>query len=355
MAQEKASPIWDRAVERYKEELAEEDVYNAVLKEAGTLQDVLSDARNLEMHVHPRSTLLSFRSFGPTLKFIDDFSAMVAICFGANIQATALIWGSIRLILSLAHKASEKLQSVLEMLTQLSLNMPKFRNYERTLPMTPGLESSLLELYTEIICCYARFIYFFKKNPHVAFQRQAWGAFENDFQSTLRRIMRISAQVESEAELARLNMETARYQELLEVFRELKAAKKVEEEGARAKCYVVPQDPDIRFSGRDDALDQIANTLSPNNTTQDLRTFSLYGMGGVGKTQIALQYAKQSKTVFDATIWIAAETAYSISQSARNACQMLNLISTESELKDISGAVTKLRSWLRDSGKCDEA
>lgn len=345
-------------MERYKDELSENDAYNEVLSEPGSIQDVLDYAAGVEKcFPQSSSTLLSFKRFGPTLRFLDDFSAMMAIFFGADFKATTLIWGSIRLILSLASTAGDKLQNVLEMLEDLSFNLPEFRSYERNLQMTPALESCLVGLYTEIICFYARMIYFFRRNPHVALQRQAWSDFETDFRSTLRRITRMSTRVRNEADVSRMNMDKGRFKEVLDLVIDMKGTTLVQQatNATTAKHYIVPQDPDIRFSGREEALAEIHKILDDTNKDHDLRTFSLFGMGGVGKTQVALQYAKQVRSSYDVIIWIAAENAYSLGQTARDAGQALNLFTTEAENKDINGAMTRLRDWLRNTGKTRRA
>lgn len=74
-------------------------------------------------------------------------------------------------------------------------------------------------------------------------------------------------------------------------------------------------------------------------------------MGGVGKTQVALQYAKQSRDLYDVFIWIGAETSHSIGQASRDSAQALELIQSEAELKDTNAAILKLRNWLRDTSK----
>lgn len=342
-------------MQRYKDELSENDAYDDVLSETGSLQNVLDYAANVESYFpQSRSTLLSFNRLGSTLRFVDDFSAIIAMCFGADFTATALIWGSIRLILSLASAASDKLQNVLEMLEELSLNLPEFRSYEQTLQLSPALESCLLELYTEIICFYARMIHFFKKNPHVALQKQAWSDFETDFRRTLRHITAMSSRVRNEANISRLSMDRDRYKEVLDLVTDMKETKLVEQASTNAttgKHYVVPQDPDTRFTGREDVLDKIHEVLERTVGDHDLRTFSVFGMGGVGKTQVALQYAKQKRLFYDVIIWITAETTYSIGQSARDAGKASSLLTTEAEQKDISAAVVKLRGWLRSTGE----
>ena len=58
------------------------------------------------------------------------------------------------------------MRDVLNMLEELSLSLPRFRAYEKTLPMDEALETSLLDVYTEMTCFCARTINFFRSNPH---------------------------------------------------------------------------------------------------------------------------------------------------------------------------------------------
>lgn len=68
--------------------------------------------------------------------------------------------------MKLVSEKGDTLDDVLDMLQDLSLSLPRFRSYEETLPMTEGLESALIEVYTEMICFCARTINFFRSYPH---------------------------------------------------------------------------------------------------------------------------------------------------------------------------------------------
>ncbi|CAP73124.1 uncharacterized protein PODANS_2_5390 [Podospora anserina S mat+] len=61
-------------------------------------------------------------------------------------------------------------------------------------------------------------------------------------------------------------------------------------------------------------------------------------MGGVGKTQIATQYAYQSLDKFDAVLWMASDNAIAIGQSFRTVAGGLGLLGTDEETKDAAGA-----------------
>ena len=62
------------------------------------------------------------------------------------------------------------------------------------------------------------------------------------------------------------------------------------------------------FFGRSTELERIGNYLDPRSNTT-LRTYTIFGRRGVGKTDIALEYAYTNLAKFDAIFWINCETA----------------------------------------------
>lgn len=96
----KLSPIWEKALENYREDLAADDDFRVVL-ETGSLEELLNDTKHLQpFGPQGRKALDSMNRLKPTFKIVNDFSAALAVCFGAGTVLTALIWGSIRMILS---------------------------------------------------------------------------------------------------------------------------------------------------------------------------------------------------------------------------------------------------------------
>lgn len=293
----------------------------------------------------------SLNRLGPILKFVDDFSAVIAVCFGADAKLTAFIWGSIRLILTLASTVGDTLQDVLDMLEELSLTLPRFRIYEQTLPMDSAFEMALLEVYTEVICFYARSIRFFRSHPNILLLRNAWAEFHGDFSRTLRRIKRLSSTVEGEADLARMRIDKEKYHEVLELMKDLKKPN-VDEEDHVVQHYLIPHELSPRFWGREQALQAIRDSLDPNESVDSLKTFALYGMGGVGKTQIALQYANRSRKQYDAILWVSADNTISMGQSFTNIAQNLGLFKGNEEMQDTVFAILRVKAWCNDAREC---
>ncbi|KAG4441816.1 hypothetical protein IFR05_002680 [Cadophora sp. M221] len=64
----------------------------------------------------------------------------------------------------------------------------------------------------------------------------------------------------------------------------------------------------IEFFGRVGELERINAYLDPRNNTK-LRTYTLFGRRGVGKTDIALEFAHTNTSKFDAIFWVNCETS----------------------------------------------
>ncbi|KAJ5058662.1 hypothetical protein J3E74DRAFT_467267 [Bipolaris maydis] len=342
-----ASPLWHRALERYREELYQNDDYQSVT-EIATLEDLLDYTKTIEKSL-PRDPKAfgSLQRLGPALKFVDDFSAVIAVCFGADTKLTAFVWGSIRLVLNLASSAGDTLKDVLDMLEELSLTLPRFRTYETSLEMDRVLEAALVDVYTEVICFYARCIHFFRSHPHVVLQRGAWKDFRDDFARTLKRIRRLSTTVENEADFLRMKSDRGKYDEVLGLMEKFKETKFQEDDSKRYQN--IPSTLSPRFWGREDVLNSLQAALCPQQKAHQLRTFALYGMGGVGKTQIALQYAIRHRELYKAMFWVTAENVIKMGQSFREIAKLLGLSQTEQELQDTQGCMLKVKNWLTEA------
>ena len=348
--QRTGSPLWHKALERYREELEENDDYEDVI-EIGSLEDLLNDSRTIESLLpRDRAAFISINRLGPKLQLVDDFSAVIAVYFGADAKLMAFVWGSIRLILTLASSAGDTLQDVLDMLEELSLTLPRFKNYEKTLPMDRAFETALIDVYTEVICFYARVIHFFRAHPHNLLRRGAWEDFRGDFGRTVRRIKRMSSTIEKEADLARLRIDDVKYKEVLDLMESLKKTKVRDDEDA-VRCYHVPSTLNPRFWGRKQAFTAIKEALDPERSNGSLKAFALYGMGGAGKTQIALQYANSSRDTYSAILWVSAESTISMGQSFRGIAQGLGIVKSDDEIQDAVAAILKVKNWLTETRK----
>jgi len=121
----------------------------------------------------------------PIFGHLNDFSAVTALCLGADAKSAGIVWGSIGLVLTVSNFRSipqqpylkvirdqlaiptggETLKDMLNMLEELSMSLPRFKAYEKTLPMDEAFESFLLAAYTGMTRFCTLAVNFFRKNP----------------------------------------------------------------------------------------------------------------------------------------------------------------------------------------------
>ena len=86
------------------------------------------------------------------------------------------------------------------------------------------------------------------------------------------------------------------------------------DEPARLPCCALPVARNERFFGRRDILDDIDERLQGHGDSQGLKSLAIHGLGGVGKTQIALEYAYSKQSQFDAILWVPAKDDLAMQQ-----------------------------------------
>lgn len=96
-----------------------------------------------------------------------------------------------------------------------------------------------------------------------------------------------------------------------------------EHENVTFPIVMLPRTKNNNFSGRTDELRNIDAFLG--HKEKNFRTYTLYGRHGVGKTDIALEYAYTSPSGFEAIFWVNCETSFALRQSFTNMAVALNI------------------------------
>lgn len=76
-----------------------------------------------------------------------------------------------------------------------------------------------------------------------------------------------------------------------------------------------------------------------------IRSFALCGMGGIGKTQTAVEYAYSRKSKYDAILWVAADDKTIMAEEFARIAVQLGLAEQE-VIKDLTTAPELVKSWL---------
>jgi transcriptional regulator with XRE-family HTH domain len=72
------------------------------------------------------------------------------------------------------------------------------------------------------------------------------------------------------------------------------------------EVWTVPQQRDMFFTGRDDVFRSLRALLIPGSTTA--LTQAISGLGGIGKTHTAVEYAYRFHQDYEAVLWLQADS-----------------------------------------------
>lgn len=238
---------------------------------------------------------------------------------------------------------------ILDMLEELCRSLPRFKMYEE-MDISSALANSLSDMYTEIIIFCAKTITFFRNNPNLGKSRNAWSEFNSEFLRTIANLREHSRQIDEEVDTIRLKRE-AKSAETLEALKQLRIAKSNDD--VTLSCHVIPYGLNPRFYERELELAKLHKVLDPQEEVPGLKVMAIHGLGGVGKTQLALNYANTSLETFDVILWVSAETQIKMIQALSSFAKNVDLnLPKEDELDDDAQAAQKVKDWFNALKVC---
>lgn len=108
--------------------------------------------------------------------------------------------------------------------------------------------------------------------------------------------------------------------------------------------WSVPYPRNPFFTGRENLLATLHTHLAPGHSIALPRSYALHGMGGIGKTQLALEYAYRYALAYRAIFWIEAETLEQIHACLLHIARRLDLL--ERLEADHQRVVSAVQRWL---------
>lgn len=112
-----------------------------------------------------------------------------------------------------------------------------------------------------------------------------------------------------------------------------------------ASCvWGVPSPRNLFFIGREAILQRMHEVLRPQKTRGLTQSWALSGLGGIGKTQTAIEYAYRSMQDYTAIFWVTAETPESLLASFVTIAELLNIPEQLKQQQD--RMVAAIHHWL---------
>ncbi len=176
--------------------------------------------------------------------------------------------------------------------------------------------------------------------------RFGWTDLREDFDRTVKILRMISRSVNSKAEVLRLQEDRRENKELSATIEGSGSGSQLE---LKLPCHYIPSGTTDSCFGRDHILQEMVSFLNSESQPQR-KCLVLHGMGGVGKTKIALQYVFNRRNTYDAIFWIPADNALKLKQSFTEIHRRFGL-GSKNESHDAVEALSKVRDWLAYTSK----
>ncbi|KAL1855079.1 hypothetical protein Plec18167_002063 [Paecilomyces lecythidis] len=228
---------------------------------------------------------------------------------------------------------------------ELERSLSRFRMYELSLPMTDSLEHALSHVYSETIVFCEHTVALFGGRLNVSRIRNTWPRFSPDLSAAIANIHKYSRMADEAAHMIRLSRET-HTADTVQAISDLQKPRVVD---VILPCYMIPHGLNKKLYGRSTEINTLRRILNPEGS-DSLQAIAIYGLGGVGKTQLALHYANTFMRLYDVVAWISAETQIKLTQSLSDLTFRLGL-HQEKEDKNAYNSIHKVRDWLNVSGK----
>ena len=116
-----------------------------------------------------------------------------------------------------------------------------------------------------------------------------------------------------------------------------------------------------KFVGRPAEIAELERVLLPDRHSCRQKIFVLHGLGGIGKTQLAVEFARQNHHKFSAVFWLDGSSEDSLKRSIASSASRIpkGQISDLSRAylingnDDINIAVQEVMGWLAQQGNTD--
>lgn len=248
------------------------------------------------------------------------------------------------------------------MLLDLTHTLPLFEQYMSIFRRVDNLEEVLRELYDEYVKFCIKVVLFFKRkrwsftrglgmpmsidslstssgtdSSTVMFQKVFWGNVQNDFEEAKAKIAMLRTRFLERANAAHANTTVATFQTVASMSRFANIQKTLR--------IGVPFERNARFQGRNQDLQTLHQNLFPQGSKAILGQCScvIHGMGGIGKTQTALEYTYRFEKSYNFILWATAESGPELADAFSHFAKSL---APDEASQDQKLNATIVRDWL---------
>ena len=119
--------------------------------------------------------------------------------------------------------------------------------------------------------------------------------------------------------------------------------------GGLPPVWMVPFPQNPYLTGRDEGLNELRRMLTANPRAAVNQPQAVHGLGGVGKTQLAVEYAYRYKASYRAVLWVVADSSSAVGANLAALSAVGALALPEADAREQDVQVEAVARWLREN------
>ncbi|KAK1636213.1 hypothetical protein BDP81DRAFT_489364 [Colletotrichum phormii] len=286
-----------------------------------SIQDFRDELEKLTAEYQDDESNNAIRLIHPVLDHYETF-AKNFVSMMAHPVDTSMMWGLLFLVFKLALSGSSlaspstfnPLKRITKWLERIGHKLEVSNDCKDCITDLSKIKKDTVAVNKEVVLLWLNIIMTFRNKGlgrEFSLDETAWESLTNTFNDAYGNIDEAIQRIAQVAEMAE---KQARATRLMQISDRIMNPKEAKQDRAALPCNNLPVAENRQFFGRDEILQKLDDHLQPANTQKPLSSIALHGLGGIGKTKIALAYAYHKLHDLDAVFWIPAQDSFSIQQ-----------------------------------------
>ncbi|KAK0732169.1 hypothetical protein B0H67DRAFT_475065 [Lasiosphaeris hirsuta] len=299
------------ALQPYMKNLRDND--RARIQRVDTLEGLMRHVDQLRGQYAGEKWSRFFDFLKPVMSWLSGYNTCINSFLQASPPEFVMLWGSMAFVLEVC---------ACHVCLYIPATGPQHHLIEE-------LKTKLLQITTQLHHICEDAIAFFSRHPVVNYIYAIFRPLGDKISPRLQRIRKLLASIELDAQTI---TRTLHQDELVYEIKRLAPRLTGDVSDHRTMLLSklpfqnLPAGQNPRFFGREAELTRLEEYLSPGMEPERLSCSCIYGLVGFGKTEIALEFAFRNLDVYDAILWVAAETQAKLLESFSVIARKLNLV-----------------------------
>ncbi|EXJ78232.1 hypothetical protein A1O3_09393 [Capronia epimyces CBS 606.96] len=271
-------------------------------------------------------------------------SDAVKVCSSGEYDTCKEIWGLLGFALEGLSGDLTHIETVAGIYEDILNTVPRYSSYADVVPNHPTFKRVLPDYYREFLHLSVRVIDVFCRGQLNIIKRIKWKKELKPFNTTVRRLIKIRDSVIAEAAAFHREDDQELRRRMLGLSLQQTPTEQTPPAIVQPHLFTVPTRNKL-YVAREGLMSQLANALGCEDSSfeTELKSVLLYGLGGTGKSEAAIEFAHRHRHEYHSCLWIAADTPVKIAQGFTSIATKLGLTAADDAQMHL-----RVQDWLSE-------